>query len=227
MLRLLQRLLAALPDAVTAAVFLAAWVMPTRFGPEYVRNLSPVMAMEFVVIHSSVIYAVIAGADIARRKRVVWLARMSCLYLVIVVAFALEYRSTWPILAFAWLFVSRFLQVWISPAANAAQGARMVKLWAISVVANLAGAFAVNLIPLPSLGMDSAFVSSMLRSGGTGLSRGAPHTMLAFGFGYFAILAAAKLTMGSAANARHPPASVHAPPPGRARAADPNDHPGG
>jgi len=202
MLQFLQRLLAALPDAMTAGVFLTAWVTPMRLGPDYVRDLTLVVAMEFIVIHSSIFYAVIAGVEARRRTRVAWIVGLSSLYLVLVFGFAIQYHSSWPLFAFAWLFVSRFLHVWIIPTSGDAGGARMVKLWAVSVVTYLAAGFAVNLIPLPSLGMNSAFVSLMRQSGGTGWSAGDTYRTLAFGFGYFSVLATAKFAMSGSAGAR-------------------------
>lgn len=202
MLQVLQRLPAALPDAITAAIFLIAWVAPTRLGPDYVRDLTLVMAIEFIVIHSSVFYAIIVGVGARHSTRVAWLAGLSCLYLVFVFGFSFEYHSTWPIFAFAWLFVGRFLHLWINPSSNEVEGARLVKLWAVSVVAYLFGGLAINLVPLPSLGMTSAFVSSMMQSGGTGWSAGETHTTLAFGLAYFSILAAAKLAMSNSESDR-------------------------
>jgi len=203
MLQLLQRLLAALPDAITAAVFLVAWVTPTRFGPDYVKDLTLVMAMEFIVIHSSIFYAVIAGVDIPRGKRIAWLTGLSCLYLVFVFGFAIGYKSAWPIFAFAWLFVSRFLHVWLNRVSSDVEAHRMVNLWAVSVVAYLFGAFTVNLVALPRLGMDPDFISSMLQSsGGKGWGSGDAHTTLAFGLLYFSILALAKFAMSGPARSR-------------------------
>jgi len=200
MLQFLQRLLAALPEAITAAAFLIAWVTPARFGPDYVKDLTLVMAMEFIVIHSSIFYAVIAGVDIPRGKRIAWLAGLSSIYLVFVFGFAIEYKSSWPIFAFAWLFVSRFLHVLLNPVSREMEAKRMVNMWAVSVVAYLFGAFTVNLVTIPKLGMTSAFESSMMQSGGTGWSSGGPHTTLAFGLIYFSILAFAKFAMSGAAN---------------------------
>ena len=199
MLQFLQRLLAALPDAITAAVFLIAWVTPARFGPSSVKDLTLVMAMEFIVIHSSIFYAVIAGVDIARGRRIAWLAGLSCIYLVFVFGFAIGYKSTWPIFAFAWLFASRFAHVWLSPVSSEVEAKRMVNLWAVSVVAYLFGAFTVNLVTIPKLGMTSAFESSMMESGGTGWNSGGAHTTLAFGLMYFCILALAKFAMSGPA----------------------------
>jgi hypothetical protein len=202
MLRLLQRLFAALPDSITVAVFLTAWVTPTRFGPDYVKDLTLVMAMEFIVIHSSIFYAVIAGVDVTRGKRIAWLAGLSSIYLVFVFGFAIGYKSSWPIFAFAWLFVSRFLHVWLNPVSSDVEAKRMVNMWAVSVVAYLFGAFTVNLVSVPNLGMTSAFESSMMESGGSGWSSGGPHTTLAFGVIYFSILVLAKFAMSGSASGR-------------------------
>jgi hypothetical protein len=70
------------------------------------------------------------------------------------------------------------------------------------VVAYLFGGVAINLVPLPNLGMNSAFISSMMQSGGTGWSGGETHTTLAFGLAYFSILAAAKFVMSGSASGR-------------------------
>jgi len=203
MLQFLQRLLAALPDVITAAVFLIAWVAPTRLGPEYVRDLTLVMAIEFIVIHSSVFYAVIAGVNAKRSKRIAWLSGLSCLYLVFVFGFSIQYKSSWPIFAFGWLFVSRFMHLWTSPVPSDVEGVRMVKLWAVSVVAYLAGAFVTILVPLPPLGMTSQFVSSMLESTGAGWSSGETYTTLAYGLLYFSILAVAKFALSGSEGVGH------------------------
>ena len=70
------------------------------------------------------------------------------------------------------------------------------------MVAYLFGAFTVNLVTVPGLGMTSAFESSMIQSGGTGWSSGGPHTTLAFGSIYFSILALAKFAMSGSASSR-------------------------
>lgn len=201
MLRFLQRLLAALPDAITAAVFLIAWLTPTRLGPDYVRDLTLVLAIEFVVIHSSIFYAVIAAAEVPRARRIKWLAGLSCVYVVLVLGFSIKAASSWPILAFAWLFISRFLHLWTNRSSSDAEGLRMVRLWAVSVAAYLFGAITSHLAPLPPLGMTSDFISSMMQSGGTGWISGEAHTSLAFGLLYFSILSAAKFAMGGPARA--------------------------
>ena len=92
-----------------------------------------------------------------------------------------------------------------NPVSSDVEAKRMVNVWAVSVVAYLFGAFTVNLVTVPNLGMTSTFESSMMQSGGSGWSSGGAHTTLAFGLIYFSILALAKYAMsGSAKGAARP-----------------------
>ena len=193
----LPRLFAALPDAITAGVFATTWAAPAVTGIESVARLTQVMLMEFIVIHSSVFYALIAAAgDVARRKRLTWLAGLSSVYLLFALGFALGERSTWPLFAFAWLFVSRFAHIWTRPVQSDTETGRMVKLWAVSVAAYLIGAFLTVTLPLPRLGMTDAVLHS-LRLSGSGEWETRPHTVLAFGALYFAIQSWAKYLMAA------------------------------
>jgi hypothetical protein len=208
---IVPRLFAALPDAITAAVFLIAWVAPTIPGPEYVTNLTLVMLIEFIVMHSSGFYAGIAASgELARGKRALMLTGLTGLYLTFIVAFALAFASTWPIFAFAWLFASRFIHIWTHPVQSADETARMLQLWAVSVVAYIFGALATVFLPLPRLGMTPQFVASMHLSGsGEWIDR--PYTVLAFGLLYFAAQAWAKYALSGDASPRSgAPANVFA-----------------
>jgi len=196
------RFFSALPDAITAAVFLVAWVAPGLPGPDYVNRLMMTMLIEFIVMHSSGFYAGIAAADdIARGRRLAMLTGLSTLYLLFIVGFALAFHSGWPIFAFAWLFASRFAHIWTHPVQEAAQTARMFKLWVLSGVTYVLGAWLTVVIPLPRLGMTPQFIASLHLSGsGEWIDR--PHTVLAFGMLYFAVQAWAKYAMsGRAADA--------------------------
>ena len=195
----LPRLFAALPDAITVGYFATTWVAPAISGPGAVTRLTEVMLMEFLVVHSSVFYALIAAAgDVARSKRLAWLAGLSGVYLLFVLGFSLADHSTWPLFAFAWLFISRFAHIWTRPVQSAIETSQMVKLWLLSVGAYLFGAFLTTVLPLPRFGMTAAFVAS-LHLDGSGEWDTRPHTVLAFGVLYFAIQAWAKYVMAGAA----------------------------
>ena len=198
----LPRLLAGLPDAVTAALFLIAWIEPSIPGPEYVKNLMLVMLIEFIVMHSSAFYSVIATDDSdSPIKRSLMLIGLSAFYLAFVAGFAWAFDSTWPLFAFAWLFVSRFIHLWIHPAQSGAEGGRMMALWGASAVAYLVGAFATVMLPLPALGITPEVISSMhLPGSGEWIER--PYTVLAFGALYFSVQAWVKYALSGLSN-RH------------------------
>ena len=198
MRNVLLRLFAGLPDAITATLFLIAWIDPSIPGPEYVKNLMLVMLIEFIVMHSSAFYSFIAADDgDSPVKRSLMLIGLSAFYLTFVAGFALAFDSTWPLFAFAWLFVSRFIHLWIHPAQSGAQAGRMMALWGASAAAYLIGAFATVMLPLPALGITPEVIGSMhLPGSGEWIER--PYTVLAFGALYFGVQAWVKYALSGA-----------------------------
>lgn len=181
-----NRLLGAAPDAVTCATFLAAWIAPAWLGPEYVANLMPVMLIEFLVMHSGGFYAGLAASDLSRARRLGALCGLSAFYALFIVGFALIFDSAWPLFAFGWLFVSRFMQLWRPLGGVAAQ--QLTMQWVASGLTYVVGAIATVSLPLPRLGLTPQFVASMhLTGGGEWVER--PYTVLAFGASYFAVQA--------------------------------------
>lgn len=198
MLRLLTRLASALPDAITAALFLSTWIEPRRSGIERIEYLMTVMLIEFFVVHSSGFYAaILATTPSSRAKRVVAMLGLMALYSVFMLLFLATAKNPWPIYAFLWLLASRFLHVVIARVDRTESIQRAVQLWAISVAAYVLGAIATILLPLPPLGVTPDVISSLqLHSGGTWSAR--PHTVLAFGTLYFTIQAWAKFALSDA-----------------------------
>ena len=198
MRNVLPRLLAGLPDAITAAVFLIAWIAPSIPGPEYVKNLMLTMLIEFIVMHSSAFYSGIAADnDDSRLKRTLWLIGLSVFYLAFVAGFAFAFDSTWPLFAFAWLFASRFVHLWVHPAESGAEAGRMMALWGASAFTYVIGAIATVLLPLPALGITPDVIRSMhLPGSGEWIDR--PYTVLAFGALYFGVQAWVKYALSGA-----------------------------
>ncbi len=195
MRNVLPRLLAGLPDAVTAALFLITWIDPSIPGPEYVKNLMLVMLIEFIVMHSSAFYSVIASDNGGPRiKRSLCLTGLSVFYLAFVAAFAFLFDSTWPLFAFAWLFISRFIHLWVNPAQSGAEAGRMMTLWSTSALTYLTGAIATVTLPLPEFGITPDVIRSMhLPGSGEWVDR--PYTVLAFGTLYFSVQAWVKYAL--------------------------------
>lgn len=185
-----NRLFAALPDAITACVYLGAWIDPAIVGAPAIKNLMLTMLIEFVVIHSSAFYSFLATADLGRGKRVLMLSGLTAFYMIFVLGFAAAFHSTWPIFAFGWLFLCRFFHLWMRPGEAASQSQMIV--WAASFVTYIIGGIATVALPLPALGMTPDFIASMHfeKMSGEWVTR--PYTVLAFGTVYFAVQAFAK-----------------------------------
>ena len=183
----LSRLFAAAPDAITAAIFLTAWIAPAVPGPEAVKNLMLTMLIEFIVVHSSAFYAGISATDaVARGKRMLMLLGFAAFYMMFIVAFAFAFDSTWPIFAFGWLLLSRFAHLWTHPKLGSRETEIMMMTWAASCATYVLGAIVTVVLPLPALGVTPEFIASMHLSGsGEWIER--PQTVLAFGFLYFAV----------------------------------------
>ena len=184
-----ERLLVAAPDALTSALFLCAWFTPNLIGPAYAKNLMLTMLIEFIVMHSSGFYAGLATSTAPRSQRIAALCALTAFYLLFIVGFSLAFHSVWPIIAFGWLFVSRFAHVWANN--GDAQIGQAMALWVGSAVTYVIGAIVTVVLPLPALGLTNDFVASMHLSGsGEWIDR--PQTVMAFGAIYFAIQSAMK-----------------------------------
>lgn len=192
MLAQLRSALAALPDALTALVFVAAWVAPLHWGRELVGNLMLVMLLEFLVVHSGgFIGQVVLSPDASRTAKTGAVVGFGAFYMIFVLAFALAFHRPWAIAAFSWLLLGKLVTVWLSPVPAATEAQRQRLLWGTSVVLYLGGVFLTVLLPLPRLGLQPDVVAQ-LGLPGKGLWVEHPHTVIAFGTLYFGALAAIK-----------------------------------
>lgn len=181
----LQRLIAAAPDAITAAFFLLVWLQPLRLGAASVRTAMLIMLVEFVLVHASGFLGAFALAGAApRRKRLLGILGFGLFYALFIGAFMAAFQAWWPALVFGWLLVGKFIRV----ATGASQDGRETGVWAASVLLYLGGVFLTVLLPLPRLGISDP-VLPLLDLVGEGLWVDQPHRVLAFGLLYFAGLA--------------------------------------
>jgi hypothetical protein len=188
----LSRLFVMLPDAITSGLFLVAWVAPRTLGPKYVSDLMLMMLIEFIVMHSSGIYAFLSNEeDIPRAQRLRLLGMVSAVYVLFVLVFSLAFESFWPLFAFAWLLASRFAHLLLRRESSDLEIQRMIFLWIGSGLTYVIGGTATAKLPLPALGVTPEFVASM-HLNGSGVWFDRPYTVLAFGAVYFAAQALIK-----------------------------------
>lgn len=211
---LLRRFGAALPDTVTASVFLTLWFAPLRFGPRGVGNAMLVMIVEFILIHSTIMVPVALVVLSERfggpRKTLLATGVLIAVYLFFLAALSAGFHAWWPCLAFSWLLLAKFgAQV---PGMQTAQTEEIDegKVWVLSLLAYFGGMFAFTLLPLPQLGFATLDNSALeLPSRSTGIWIREPFRVLAFGTFYFYFLAWTKWRL--AGLRKTPPAR----PPGR------------
>src|ERR1043166_6969266 len=148
------RLIAAIPDALTSAVFVYAWIAPLDWRPDLVKQLMLVMLIEFLVVHSSGFFAVtIYSDDVSRTRRTLIVLGFAAFYFLFVGGFCLAFHETWPLYSFGWLVFSQFLIVLTRPRGRAPGGGRQTAVGAASGLYYLLGAFATAFLPVPQLGI--------------------------------------------------------------------------
>jgi len=187
-----QRLVAALPDAITAGFFLLLWLVPQWLGPTALRTGLLMMLVEFILMHASGMLGGMALANAGDGRRP-WkpILLFGGFYLVFIAAWAWSFEAWWPLLALAWLVAGKLVMAW-QPLADAEKRERLQTEWGISALAYLGGVFVTLFLPLPRLGLDAGVVAAAdLPGSGEWVDK--PHTVVAFGLIYFSVLATSKL----------------------------------
>jgi hypothetical protein len=183
------RLVAALPDAVSSAVFLLVWIAPGVLGPEWVKNLMITMLLEFLTVHSGgFIGTTVADPGVSRQRKTRVVLGFGSMYLLFAGAFSLAFSAWWPLLVFVWLLLAKLGVVWLAPVPTAQEHARQTAFTAASIAGYVIGAMLTSFLPLPRLGIDAAVVEAAAIPG-SGLWVDEPHRVVAFGALYFGFMA--------------------------------------
>ena len=187
-----QRLVSALPDAITAGFFLLLWIVPQWLGPTALRTGLLMMLVEFILVHATGFLGGMALAN-AGDTRPRWkpILVFAGLYLLFIAGYAWGFKAWWPLLALAWLVAGKLALAW-QPLPDADKRDRLQAEWGLSALLYLGGVFITTFVPLPRLGLDAQVVGAAdLPGSGQWVSK--PHTVVAFGLFYFGLLAASKL----------------------------------
>lgn len=203
MLKLLRRTFAALPDTVTASVFLTLWIRPLAFGVHGVRNGMLVMIVEFVLIHATIFLpialAVLVSGFKSRARGVAAVAVLVAIYLFFIVALSAAFQSWWPFIAFTWLLLGK-AGLPIVEATGADDGGHEVAVWLVSVLTYIIGGLLITVLPLPQFGFaDIEHGVLGLPSGASGIWIDEPYRVMAFGALYFYLLAWTKWSLAAPA----------------------------
>lgn len=206
----LLRALSALPDAVTAGVFVVLWAAPFALGESGVRNGMLLMLVEFVLIHATAMMGATVEARSGRSAKIRLLLGFGLLYAVFIGAFAFAFREWWPVYAFGWLLLAKLVRLFGTADSDDARWQRHSD-WALTCMLYLGGAFATLFLPLPRLGITREIQPQLgIEGGGEWVQN--PHVVIAFGALYFGVLAWARwrdfrFPRSHLPNLRKPPAT--------------------
>ncbi len=167
-----------------AAVFLITWIVPNTFGDHTLRFLMLVMMMEFVVVHSSAFMGNVMISRANRGAQATALAGFGVFYSLFAGAFALAFKTWWPITMFWGQTLNRLLGVLFGQVPDEDQKAFIQRSWIASVLLYLLGAFVTIVLPIPRLGITSSVIAAQqIHSSGLWVEQ--PQRVLAFGVVYF------------------------------------------
>lgn len=187
------RIASALPDFVTATIFLITWIAPSTLGESSVRNLMLIMLLEFLVVHSSGFFGGIVFSDeIPRFKRTLSILALGAIYLIFAAGFSYAFSVWWPALAMLWLLLGKISAIWFAPVTREKERTRQMTFWGVSAVIYIIGIFATTLLPMPEFGVTGS--GSAYNIPGEGLWVDYPNKVIGFGTLYFAALGWFKLS---------------------------------
>ncbi|HKV70559.1 MAG TPA: hypothetical protein VJN62_04890 [Gemmatimonadales bacterium] len=174
----------AVADFCFAAVFLITWIAPNTFGEHTLRFLMLVMMMEFVVVHSSAFMGNVMISRANRGAQATALAGFGLFYSLFAGAFALAFKTWWPITMFWGQTLNRMLGVLFGQVPDDDQKAFIQRSWIASVLLYLVSAFVTIVMPMPRLGITSTVIAAQqIHSSGLWVEQ--PQRVLAFGVMYF------------------------------------------
>ena len=186
------QLAAALPDLITAGLFLWVWIDPTGWRREMVSQGMLVMLVEFILIHSSpFLGSAVMAYDQPLSRRLSRIGGLGLFYLIFVGTWAWIFKSWWVIMAFLWLLGAKFAAVLSDRRLGNDGQARQQGLWGMSILWYLLAVFVTLFLPVPEFGIiGHGHTYGILRSGEWVSD---PHIVIAAGFIYFSLLGFSKL----------------------------------
>lgn len=185
-----------------AWTFWTAWWNPSRLGEAMVTYLVFLMILEFLLMHSSILFGTYVMARDDSKERLKSILLLGSVYSVFALGVSVVAKSVWPFVLLWWVTLGRFLPVLLRGPGPGEQESHLRRA-APCAVFYLFGAFFCMFYPLPHLGMTSS-----LRGHGSGLWMDEPYRALAFGVFYFFLLGIAELTTQNQKPAEAAPAAV-------------------
>ncbi len=187
-----RRIAHAVPDAVTAGIFLYAWWAPFAWRKTLVAELMLVMLIEFILVHAAPFLGSIALApNLSTRERVKTFALFTFFYSLFVITYSTTFRSWWPALGFVWLVTAKLFPMLTGTRQPDREQQRMMGYWGVSVACYMLAITATLFLPVPEFGINRHGSAYGIPGSGEWVSR--PHILIAAGFLYFGLLSLTRL----------------------------------
>jgi hypothetical protein len=208
------RLLAALPDAVTAAVFLWVWTSPVGWREPMVAALVLVVLVELPLLFASIVFShTMAEEAASERGRLLKLLGWGLFFGLFLVGSVLQFRSVWPAVALGWILLSYAAS--ILSERNLSRQVKQMRIGkaALRAIWFVAAVVLTALIPLPQGGVTHDIGHYGVEVAGGSAWGDEPHLALAAGALYYAVVAWMKfLFQGLEIRPPGPPAPAGAAP---------------
>jgi hypothetical protein len=181
--------LKAFPELLSAAILLALWVEPLRFGTDWFRSGVLTLLLEFFVIHASGFMAVLMyDPDTPRATRALQVGGLGAGYLVFISAFAWGFDAWWMLAAFVWLCFSKLQAIWSGTTPTERDRTLAIVSWALSVAAYLGMVALTAFADIPALGVTPEIRDAAGFDAHGGLWEAEPHRALAGAVLYFTLM---------------------------------------
>ena len=208
-----SRLFAAAPDALSAAVYVIAWVAPSVPGADFVNDLILGMFLQVFVIFAGLVYYIITLDQRGSRWSGVFALTVMCAATLFIMVNVLHWNAPGAdhaqptrigfevdrpglLFAFLWFYASHFVSLLTHPAADrSGENQRMARLSLLAFVAYIAAFLAAIALPLRPLGLTPEFIATLQR--GDDMWGTHVYIPVAFGAFYFALVSAGKFVLVS------------------------------
>lgn len=147
-----RRLLSAVPDTLTASLYMWCWLAPTAWYPKLTSDLGLAMLMQFFLFHFTALagHFILAAQGVLARLIVTLVAL--AFYLPVGGAFAYAYGGRGAMFIVCWLLLSQVgAGIWAS--ASEAGRQRQLIAWGNAGACYVLGCFAALMLPVPQLGL--------------------------------------------------------------------------
>jgi hypothetical protein len=185
---------AALPNLVTAAMFLWVWISPAGWREPLVPAMVLIVVLELLMLFATILFSQLTlGRNLSGRRRVLSFLGWGAFLAIFIIGPSWQFNSAWPAVTLGWLMFSHLLSVWTERGLSHYGRQMRIGAAALRAIWFVAAVLLTAVIPLPHGGVthNIGFYGVDVGRGGSAWGD-EPHIALATGVLYFGVLALAR-----------------------------------